>query len=52
MSRDAPIKAEKDYTELLDEQFPQVDLLGKVSVLKNEMVAISHCTTDTLTTYI
>jgi hypothetical protein len=31
MSRDAPIKAEKDYTELLDEQFPQIELLGAVS---------------------
>ncbi|CCH44575.1 26S proteasome regulatory subunit [Wickerhamomyces ciferrii] len=29
MSRDAPIKAEKDYTELLDEQFPQIDVLAK-----------------------
>ncbi len=31
MSRDAPIKADKDYTQLLDEQFPQIDVLGKVS---------------------
>jgi hypothetical protein len=31
MSRDAPIKAEKDYTELLDVQFPQIELLGAVS---------------------
>ncbi|ODV85975.1 hypothetical protein CANARDRAFT_28035 [[Candida] arabinofermentans NRRL YB-2248] len=29
MSREAPLKAEKDFTETLDEQFPQIDLLAK-----------------------
>lgn len=29
MSRDAPLKAEKDFTSTLDEQFPQIDLLAK-----------------------
>ncbi|GME74384.1 unnamed protein product [Ambrosiozyma monospora] len=29
MSREAPLKAEKDFTETLDEQFPQIDVLAK-----------------------
>ncbi|KAH3680946.1 hypothetical protein WICMUC_000089 [Wickerhamomyces mucosus] len=29
MSRDAPIKSEKDYTEILNEEFPKIDLLAK-----------------------
>lgn len=31
MSRDAPIKAEKDYTEILAEEFPQIDALSKIN---------------------
>jgi len=40
MSRDAPLKAEKDYSELLDEQFPQIDVLGKVCIYAGTVVAI------------
>lgn len=29
MSFDAPLKAEKDFSETLDEQFPQIDVLAK-----------------------
>lgn len=29
MSRDAPIKAEKDYTEILEKEFPDIDILAK-----------------------
>ncbi|CAH01780.1 proteasome regulatory particle lid subunit RPN5 [Kluyveromyces lactis] len=29
MSRDAPIKAEKDYTEILDAEFPKLEILAK-----------------------
>ncbi|QEU59743.1 Rpn5 [Kluyveromyces lactis] len=29
MSRDAPIKAEKDYTEILDAEFPKLEVLAK-----------------------
>ncbi|CDK25365.1 unnamed protein product [Kuraishia capsulata CBS 1993] len=29
MSREAPLKAEKDFTETLDEQFPQIEVLAK-----------------------
>ncbi|CDO93264.1 unnamed protein product [Kluyveromyces dobzhanskii CBS 2104] len=29
MSRDAPLKAEKDYTDILDSEFPKLDILAK-----------------------
>ncbi|AET41372.1 proteasome regulatory particle lid subunit RPN5 Ecym_8076 [Eremothecium cymbalariae DBVPG len=29
MSRDAPAKAEKNYADILDEQFPEIDILAK-----------------------
>lgn len=29
MSRDAPLKAEKDYTEILDAEFPKIEILAK-----------------------
>lgn len=30
MSREAPYKAEKDFSETLNEQFPQIDSLAEV----------------------
>ncbi|AGO11842.1 AaceriADR073Wp [[Ashbya] aceris (nom. inval.)] len=31
MSRDAPIKAEKNYADILDDQFPGIDILAKTN---------------------
>jgi hypothetical protein len=51
MSRDAPIKAEKDFTETLDEQFPQIDLLAKVCFDSSGYVTCVRVATRRRSTY-
>lgn len=42
MSRDAPINAEKDYTSILDEEFPKIDSLAQV---RTDLLIILKVTT-------
>lgn len=35
MSRDTPIKAEKDFTEILEAELPEIEILSKVCLFYN-----------------